>query len=60
LPRLKALCAGTNCPHVETFATAWLQARYGHAGGAARRKAAGDVRNAIEQMFRVALPIAPP
>jgi hypothetical protein len=55
LPRLKALCAGTNCPF-ETFVAAWLQARYGHTRGPARRKVAGDVRNAIEQMFRVALP----
>jgi integrase/recombinase XerD len=42
--------------HVETFVAAWLQARYGHTRGPARRKVAGDVRNAIEQMFRVALP----
>jgi integrase/recombinase XerD len=42
--------------HVEAFAADWLQARAAHADAAARRKVAYDVRNAVEQMLRVALP----
>jgi integrase/recombinase XerD len=42
--------------HVEAFIAAWLQSRSGYSSAAARRKAGSDVRNAIEQMLRLALP----
>jgi site-specific recombinase XerD len=41
--------------HAEAFIAAWLQSRSGYPSAAARRKAASDVRNAIEQMLRLAL-----
>lgn len=42
--------------HVEAFIAAWLQSRSGYPSAAARLKAGSDVRNAIEQMLRLALP----
>jgi integrase/recombinase XerD len=42
--------------HVEAFIAAWLQSRSGYPSAAARRKAGSGVRNAIEQMLRLALP----
>jgi integrase/recombinase XerD len=41
---------------VDAFVAHWLRTRCGDATAAARRKVAFDVRNAIEQMLRVALP----
>ena len=42
--------------HVEAFIAVWLQSRNGYPSPATRRKAGSDVRNAIEQMLRLALP----
>ncbi len=42
--------------HVDAFVDDWLQTHGGQLNQAARQKTAAVVRNAVEQMLRVALP----
>jgi hypothetical protein len=42
--------------HIDAFVADWVEKHCGSASAAARRKEGSGVRNAIEQMLRIALP----